>query len=195
MIRRKVSAVGLLIAVTAVAVTLTAQLPGAQAQIEFICPGGKDGLYAHPTQCDRYFQCVNKRAKRRLCPDGLVFDKQRAEAEDPCNHIHNTKDKCKTRPNLQRPQPGDANCPRQNGVYPSPDVTECDKYYSCLNGVGALQSCVDGLHFEPEEGVCVWARESTREGCLSVTQRQKSNKKKGNRSRQPPPSNNKATFF
>ena len=63
----------------------------ALGQIEFICPGGKDGLYAHPTQCDRYFQCINKRARRRLCPDGLVFDRARAEAEDPCNHVHNTK--------------------------------------------------------------------------------------------------------
>ena len=106
------------------------------------------------------------------------------------------QDKCKKRPNLQRPQPGDANCPRQNGVYPSPDPTECDKYYSCLNGVGALQSCVDGLHFEPSEGVCVWARESTREGCLSVTQRQKSSsKKKGNRGRQSQPQNKARSLF
>ena len=63
----------------------------ALGQLEFICPGGKDGLYAHPTQCDRYFQCVNKKVKRRLCPDGLVFDKSRSEEDDPCNNIHNTK--------------------------------------------------------------------------------------------------------
>lgn len=156
----------------------------ALGQLEFICPGGKDGLYAHPTQCDRFFQCVNKKVKRRLCPDGLVFDKSRSEEDDPCNNIHNTKDKCRKRPSLQRPQPGDANCPRQNGVYPSPDITECDKYYSCLEGKGSLQQCAEGLHFEPELGVCVWARESTREGCLSVNQRHKK-KKKGNRQRQP----------
>ena len=102
------------------------------------------------------------------------------------------QDKCRNRPDLQRPKPGDANCPRQNGVYPSPDPTECDKYYSCLEGKGALQQCVEGLHFEPSEGVCVWARESTREGCLTVGQRQKQKKKKrpNNQRRQPPPQDN-----
>ena len=160
-----------------------------KARIEFICPGGKDGLYAHPTQCDRYFHCVNKRAKRRLCPDGLVFDPLRAEAEDPCNHIHNTKDKCKDRLTLQRPQPGDANCPRQNGVYPSPDVTECDKFYSCLKGVGSIQVCAEGLHFDPKSGTCVWPRESSREGCLSETQRSRARKPTQRRQKQPQTNN------
>ena len=31
--------------------------------------------------------------------------------------------------------------------YPSPDQTECDKFYSCLNGKGSPTSCADGLHF------------------------------------------------
>ena len=134
-------------------------------QIEFICPGGKDGLYAHPTQCDRYFECINKKVRRRLCADGLVFDPDRVKkSEHPCNQIHNTKDKCRGRPDLQRPTPGDANCPRQNGVYPSPDVTECDRFFSCLKGKSSSQQCADGLHFDPEIGTCVWARESSRKG-------------------------------
>ena len=140
-------------------------------QIEFICPGGKDGLYAHPTQCDRYFECINKKVRRRLCADGHAFDPGRVEESDPCNEIHNIKGKCRDRPDLQRPQPGDANCPRQNGVYPSPDVSVCDIFYTCLNGKSSMKQCPEGLHFDPNIGTCVWERDSSRTGCLSESQR------------------------
>ena len=53
--------------------------------------------------------------------------------------LQNTKHKCKGRDALQRPKAGDQFCPRQNGVYPSPEASECDKFYSCLNGVGSVQ--------------------------------------------------------
>lgn len=139
-------------------------------QIDFECPES-DGLFAHPEQCDRYFECRNFRVSRKLCADGLVFDPQKTASEDPCDHLQNTKHKCRGKPKLQPPKPGDSFCPRQNGVYPSPDQTECDRFYSCLNGVGSAQQCADGLHFDPEIGTCVWARESTRKGCLSANQR------------------------
>ena len=155
-------------------------------QIEFICPGGKDGLYPHPTQCDRYFECINKKVKRRLCADGHGFDPDRVDESDPCNQIHNIKGKCKERPDLQRPKPGDANCPRQNGVYPSPDVTICDIFYTCLNGKSSMKQCPEGLHFDPKIGTCVWARDSSREGCLSENQRRKKKKPKGKRRQQQP---------
>eukprot|EP00094_Tigriopus_californicus_P000286 TCALIF_00276-PA protein Name:"Similar to Endochitinase (Brugia malayi)" AED:0.30 eAED:0.30 QI:0/0/0/0.5/1/1/2/0/700 len=138
---------------------------------KFECPD-KDGLFPHPQQCDRYFQCQNGEANRMLCPDGLVFDPDKVgTTEDACDHIQNTKHKCEGKPDLQRPKPGDGFCPRQNGVYPSPDPTECDKFYSCLNGVGSVTQCANGLHFDPEIGTCVWARESSRKGCLSVSER------------------------
>ena len=125
---------------------LLASLVLTNAQVDFNCPE-PDGLFPHPEQCDRYFECKNYRVSRKLCADGLVFDPQKTEAEDPCDHLQNTKHKCRTRPKLQPPKPGDAFCPRQNGVYPSPDQTECDKFYSCLNGKGSPTSCADGLHF------------------------------------------------
>ena len=141
-----------------------------RAQIDFECPE-PDGLFAHPDQCDRYFECRNGQVSRKLCADGLVFDPEKTASEDPCDHLQNTKHKCRNKPTLQPPKPGDANCPRQNGVYPSPDPTECDKFYSCLNGVGSAQQCADGLYYDPDIGTCVWARESTRKGCLSPNQR------------------------
>ncbi len=140
------------------------------AQVEFECPES-EGLFAHPEQCDRYFDCRNFRVTRKLCADGLVFDPEKTASEDPCDHKQNTRHKCRGKPKLQPPKPGDSFCPRQNGVYPSPDSTECDRFYSCLNGVGSSQQCADGLHFDPDIGTCVWARESTRKGCLSANQR------------------------
>jgi len=138
----------------------------------FKCQPGSDGLFAHPEYCDRYLECQNGQlVRKKLCADGLGFDPDKSPEEDPCDHIHNIKDRCRMRPRLQRPQPGDGYCPRQNGVYPSPDQTECDKFYSCLNGVGSLQQCADGLHFDPDIGTCVWARESSRKGCLSALKR------------------------
>jgi hypothetical protein len=144
---------------------------------EFECPPGSDGFFPHLEFCDRYFECrEGKLVKKRLCGDGLGFDPDKDPEEDPCDHIHNIKGKCKSRPKLQKPQPGDTFCPRQNGVYPSPDPTECDKFYSCLNGVGSPQQCADGLHFDPIIGTCVWARESSRKGCSlsSASENQKS---------------------
>lgn len=140
------------------------------------CAPGSDGLFPHPEYCDRYFECQQgKLIKRKQCEDGLVFDPDKNPEEDPCDHLHNVKDRCKRRPKLQIPKPGDGYCPRQNGVYPSPDPGECDRFYSCLNGVGSSQQCAEGLHFDPSIGTCVWARESTRKGCLSANKRAQQN--------------------
>jgi hypothetical protein len=139
---------------------------------DFRCPPGSDGLIPHPEFCDRYFECRGGQLfRKRLCADGLAFDPDKHTDSDPCDYIHNIKGKCKTRPKLQTPQPGDGFCPRQNGVYQSPNEFECEKFYSCLNGVGTLQQCADGLHFDPELGTCVWARQSLRKGCLSSSKR------------------------
>ncbi|XP_023320463.1 protein obstructor-E [Eurytemora carolleeae] len=143
---------------------------------EFKCPAftkltDKIHLFPDPTQCDKYFECRNGLSKRVICQDGLVFHPEKPEGEDPCDLKHNTPDKCKTRPELQRPKPGDSHCPRQNGVYPSEDPFECDVFYSCLNGVGSPTRCAEGLHFSEDIGTCVWARESGRAGCVSEQNR------------------------
>jgi hypothetical protein len=149
----------------------------AAEMIDFECPE-PDGLFPHPQQCDRYFECRNGHLTRKLCADGLVFDRSKSAHEDPCDHVQNTKHRCRGKPNLQRAKPGDANCPRQNGVYPSPDKAQCEKFYSCLKGVGSVQHCAAGLHFDTEIGTCVWARESKREGCLSANDRANKAQKK-----------------
>jgi len=169
------------------AVALLAAVLGPTAgQIDFVCPKPA-GLFAHPEQCDRYFECRSYRVTRKLCPDGLVFDPSKVEtAEDPCDHVQNTEHRCKGKPKRQRPQPGDGYCPRQNGVYPSPDPSECDKFYSCLNGVGSGHKCAEGLHFDEKIGTCVWARESGRKGCINNAQNSSSKRKKKPQSQSSP---------
>ena len=149
---------------------------GGSEHSDLKCAPGSEGLFPHPQFCDRYFECRGGQlVKRKQCEDGLVFDPDKNPDEDPCDHIHNVKDKCKPRPKLQVAKPGDGYCPRQNGVYPSPDPGECDRFYSCLNGVGSSQQCAEGLHFDPNIGTCIWARESTRKGCLSANKRSQAN--------------------
>merc|ERR1712242_693342 len=101
----------------------------ATAQSDFQCPK-EEGLFPDPEQCDKYWECRNGEATRRLCPDGLAFHPGKQNGEDPCDMYHNVPDKCKKRKKLQRAKQGDAHCPRQNGVWPSENPAECDTFYS-----------------------------------------------------------------
>lgn len=40
---------------------------------QFECPD-KNGFYADPVQCDKYYECYDNKPTTKLCPDGLVFD-------------------------------------------------------------------------------------------------------------------------
>eukprot|EP00091_Calanus_sinicus_P012124 TRINITY_DN2753_c0_g1_i4.p1 TRINITY_DN2753_c0_g1~~TRINITY_DN2753_c0_g1_i4.p1 ORF type:complete len:211 (-),score=35.36 TRINITY_DN2753_c0_g1_i4:58-690(-) len=153
---------------------------------KFKCPSftkltDDEFVYPDPEQCDKYWTCTRGESKRSLCPDGLVFHPDKADGEDPCDQKANVPDKCKGRPKLQRPKPGDGHCPRQNGVYASDDPFECDTYYSCLNGKSSPTKCAQGLHYSDEIGTCVWPRESGREDCVTDddggSERRKKNKK------------------
>ena len=83
-------------------------------RLDFKCPQ-PNGHFEHPEQCDRYFICKNYHVERKLCADGLVFDPDKVETfeADPCDTKYNTKHKCRGKPKLQKPKPGDGNCPRQ----------------------------------------------------------------------------------
>ena len=38
-------------------------------------------------------------------------------------------------------------CPKPDGLFP--DVSFCDKYYDCFDGVAEVRTCPDGLVFDP----------------------------------------------
>jgi len=150
---------------------------------KFKCPSftkltDDEFVYPDPEQCDKYWTCVRGESKRSLCPDGLVFHPGKAKGEDPCDQRQNVPDKCEGRSGLQRPKPGDAHCPRQNGVYASDDPYECDTYYSCLNGKSSPTKCAVGLHYSDEIGTCVWPRESGRDDCITEDEEPRQRKKK-----------------
>jgi len=139
---------------------------------KFKCPSftkltDDEFIYPDPEQCDKYWTCIRGESKRTLCPDGLVFNPSLGKGEEPCDQRQNTPDKCEGRTKLQRPKPGDARCPRQNGVYASDDPYECDTYFSCLNGKASSTKCAQGLHYSDTIGTCAWPRESGREDCIS----------------------------
>merc|ERR1719244_1048883 len=81
---------------------LTLALP-LQAQAEkFKCPAftklsDEEKLFFDEEQCDVYWICRKGIAKRRICPDGLVFHPEKADGEDPCDLVQNVPDKCKNR--------------------------------------------------------------------------------------------------
>merc|ERR1712013_213640 len=150
---------------------------------KFKCPSftkltDDEFVYPDPEQCDKYWTCIRGESKRSLCPDGLVFHPGKAKGEDPCDQRQNVPDKCEGRSQLQRPKPGDAHCPRQNGVYASDDPYECDTYYSCLNGKSSPTKCAVGLHYSDEIGTCVWPRESGRDDCITEDEEPRQRKKK-----------------
>ena len=64
-------------------------------------------IFKDPEQCDKYWTCVKGESRRSLCPDGLVFHPEKPDGEDPCDLKANVPDKCKSRPNQQRPKPGE----------------------------------------------------------------------------------------
>ena len=121
-----------------------------------------------PVKCFLLPEMIGKFGETRKTSPPNLFSTSK---NPPPPFEQNTKHRCKGRPKLQRAKPGDGFCPRQNGVYPSPDPSECHKFYSCLNGVGSPHTCADGLHFDEKLGTCVWARESGRKGCLTAGQR------------------------
>jgi len=150
---------------------------------KFKCPSftkltDDEFVYPDPQQCDKYWTCKRGESKRSLCPDGLVFHPDKGDGEDPCDLKHNVPDKCEGRSELQRAKPGDAHCPRQNGVYASEDPYECDTYYSCLNGKSSPTKCAKGLHYSDQIGTCVWPRESGRDDCVSADEEPTERKKK-----------------
>jgi len=147
-------------------IIVTLLLPAVKSG-KFKCPSftkltSAEFVYPDPEQCDKYWTCVKGESKRSLCPDGLVFHPEKENGEEPCDLKHNVPDKCEGRPKMQRAKPGDGHCPRQNGVYGSDDLFECDTYYSCLNGKSSPTKCAQGLHYSDAIGTCVWPRESGR---------------------------------
>ncbi|PSN39603.1 hypothetical protein C0J52_06912 [Blattella germanica] len=63
---------------------------------------------------------------------------------------------------------GDMNCPEVDDPYQPVfyETSICTRYYRCLNGSPIIQTCPDGLHWNPTEKICDYPWEA---GCISST--------------------------
>merc|ERR1711972_861845 len=100
----------------------------------FRCPE-KNGFFADPEQCDKYYECVAEIPEEKFCPDGLLFD-----ATDPnselCDYPFNVD--CGDREYVQEPEPGlDPKC------------------YNCVHGYPHAYDCPTPLVFDEAQGTCV----------------------------------------
>lgn len=117
---------------------------------KFICPLAY-GFFGHPLQCDKYYECKNGTAEMNLCSDGLAFN----EKNSPNLRCDSLRDvDCKSRPELQEPQPT-RNCPRRFGLFAH--ETDCTKFWNCVDGTDTEIQCPPGLAYNEELGTCDWA--------------------------------------
>ena len=145
----------------------------------------EDGIHAHETQCDTFYQCnAGHRYEDQKCPEGLLYN---AEAKY-CDWPENVE--CGADPTAwecYKDCVGDKwwsmitatkcskNCYGWNmkqvseinsvaamdaeycatGIYPH--ATKCDAFYQCWEGVKTEdQNCPDGLMYNPA-GYCDWS--------------------------------------
>ncbi|XP_037079552.1 protein obstructor-E-like [Pollicipes pollicipes] len=135
--------------------TEAALLPDVDYDTE--CPE-KYGFFADAFQCDRYYECHNYEITEHLCDDGLVFNDFSTQY-GRCDFMHSVN--CTGREELQEPKPSGL-CPRQNGYYPDPDPTVCDKFTQCTKGEANPLTCPAGLLFSLKTSTCQWPDQAGR---------------------------------
>eukprot|EP00096_Caligus_rogercresseyi_P003969 TRINITY_DN1802_c0_g1_i1.p1 TRINITY_DN1802_c0_g1~~TRINITY_DN1802_c0_g1_i1.p1 ORF type:complete len:336 (-),score=78.98 TRINITY_DN1802_c0_g1_i1:194-1201(-) len=115
--------------------------------------------YPDEAQCDKYYECnIKGEVKEKLCLDGLMFDLKQERCDYPA------KVDCEERKKLQEANPS-KNCPRQNGFFAWPSELSCQKFWDCREGKGYLQTCPEGVIFDPKIDACVTPDQSARKEC------------------------------
>lgn len=99
----------------------------------------KDGLFIHPTEPHKFYECSNGIAKEFTCPANLIFDSAAKACNfDPNQTPTNTNDS--------------AICKQKDGYFIHP--TEPHKFYECSNGVAKEFSCPENLIFNTTINSC-----------------------------------------
>ncbi|CAB0016314.1 unnamed protein product [Nesidiocoris tenuis] len=127
---------------------------------QFRCPS-KNGQFEDPSQCDKFYDCVDGVATEKLCPDGLVFDPLNRKT-NKCDQPFNVD--CGDRIELQPPKSNHL-CPRRNGYFAHQDESVCNIFYNCIEGEANQIVCPPGLHFDEYSGTCVWPDSAGRTNC------------------------------
>ena len=97
----------------------------------------EDGIHAHETECDTFYQCANgHRYEDQKCPEGLNYNAAAQYCDWP--------------ENVTCPQVGCA-----DGIHAH--ETNCNMFYQCNAGHRYEdQSCPEGLLYNPEAEYCDW---------------------------------------
>ncbi|XP_030745439.1 uncharacterized protein LOC115874416 [Sitophilus oryzae] len=105
----------------------------------------KNGLYAHPTECDQFYSCSPLGPVLMTCPHGFNFN----EEYSICDWPHNSN--CYDKNNQQKGYVPDF-C--SNFIYAHPQ--DCSKFYLCSPFGPVQMNCPAPLHFNPVLLVCDW---------------------------------------
>lgn len=102
------------------------------------CANRPDGVFINDfTACDAFYTCLRGEAFPGVCPIGFVFN----EELQLCDHPWNVK--CLI-------------CPESDSFEATfePIDGECTYYSVCVQGIGELRECAQGLQFDPVEKTC-----------------------------------------
>ncbi|XP_076325216.1 uncharacterized protein LOC143233152 [Tachypleus tridentatus] len=95
-----------------------------------------------------YLLCINNIGRREKCPEGLKFD--------PVTMCCTWPDTCNKTVTGLKPYLPKNECPCDCCAIPDPK--DCTKFILCINGNAIMQTCADGLRFNPKIENCDYAR-------------------------------------
>ncbi|UJR37385.1 hypothetical protein I4U23_030091 [Adineta vaga] len=154
------------------------------ASTDFLCVG-RDGFFAHPEYCTRYYRCSHGIDEVFECPRGTAWDdvtKSCAWVEQvDCQEkklgysTRTTTEDTTTsyKKSNSDPDSSNSNAPsavsstdgkdggsvaiecQPTGIYSVPDPAECDAYYQCDKGIRSRVICPEKTFFDTEKRLCV----------------------------------------
>jgi len=144
----------------------------------FVCQN--NGVFPHAVKCEYYWSCYEGDATLVHCELDYLFDLRYngcnfpqyvdcGERERPEGAASTVTPPEGTTPSTQAPtgttEPGNTTsvrptggpgfeCPEPEGSFADPE--DCEGYYVCNAGIPIHALCPDGLHFNPDSGICDW---------------------------------------
>jgi len=115
----------------------------------FKCPT-EEGLYPHPSDCAKFYECSGFLAWLLHCDADLLFNPAIGQCDWPANvKCSNAPASQEGLPKQSRGQeiigPGNYSC-TENGAFPHEEL--CEYYYDCWEGEAMLGRCTDTYLFD-----------------------------------------------
>ncbi|CAF1617652.1 unnamed protein product [Adineta ricciae] len=139
------------------------------ASTDFLC-AGRDGFFAHPEYCTRYYRCSHGIDEVFECPRGTAWD----EVTKSCAWVEQVDYTTTSSKNSDSDSVSSGGNPpsavsstngkdggavviecQPTGIYTVPDPAECNAYYQCDKGVRTRVVCPEKTFFETEKRECM----------------------------------------